>query len=95
MRFGIMAAGGVGGYFGGMLSHAGEDVRFIARGAHLEALRKEGLRVECAVPSPFHSIDVFATDNPAEAGPCDVILYCVKTVANDTVIPAIAPMVGT
>lgn len=94
MRFGIMAAGGVGGYFGGMLARAGGDVRFIARGAHLEALRSGGLRVECAVPDSFRAESVFATDDPAEAGPCDVILYCVKTMANDTVIPAIAPMVG-
>ena len=46
MRFGIMATGGVGGYFGAMLARGGKDVAFIARGAHLEALRKDGLRVE-------------------------------------------------
>ena len=94
MRFGIMATGGVGGYFGGMLARAAEEVRFIARGAHLEAILSGGLRVECAAPEPFTVEDAFATDDPAEAGLCDVILYCVKTIANEAVIPAIAPMVG-
>ncbi len=94
MRFGIMATGGVGGYFGGMIARAGGDVRFIARGEHLEAIGKRGLRVDCAVPEPFTAEGVFATGDPAEAGPCDVILYAVKTTANDEAIPAIAPMVG-
>jgi 2-dehydropantoate 2-reductase len=94
MRFGIMATGGVGGYFGGMLSRAGEEVRFIARGHHLNAIRGHGLRIESVVPGDFTVKNVFASDDPAEAGPCDVILYCVKTVANDSVIPDIAPMVG-
>lgn len=94
MRFGIMAAGGVGGYFGGLLHKAGKDVRFIARGAHLEAIRKNGLRVDCAEPGDFTAEDVFITDSPAEAGPCDVIFFCTKTTSNDESIPAIAPMVG-
>jgi len=94
LRFGIMATGGVGGYFGGLLSRAGEDIRFIARGKHLEAIRSYGLRIE-SVDSEFFKLEkVFATDNPNEAGPCDIILYCVKTVANEKTIPAIAPMVG-
>ncbi len=94
MRFGMMAAGGVGGYFGGMIHRAGGDVRFIARGEHLKAIRERGLRVDCAAPEPFTTEGVFATDDPAEAGPCDVIFYAVKTIANDAAIPAIAPMVG-
>lgn len=94
MRFGIMATGGVGGYFGGMLARAGEDVRFIARGPHLEAIRKNGLQVDSVDPGEFRVNNVFAVDEPAKAGRCDVILYCVKTVVNDSVIPAIAPMVG-
>lgn len=94
MRFGMMATGGVGAYFGGMIARAGGDVRFIARGEHLEAICKRGLRVLCAEPEPFTVEGVFATDDPAEAGPCDVIFYAVKTTANDEAIPAIAPMVG-
>jgi 2-dehydropantoate 2-reductase len=94
MRFGMMATGGVGGYFGGMIARAGGDVRFIARGEHLEAIRTKGLRVDCAEPKPFTVEGVFATDDPAEAGPCDVIFYAVKTTANDAGIAAIEPMMG-
>lgn len=93
MRFGIMATGGVGGYFGAMLARGGKDVAFIARGAHLEAMRKEGLRVESVTPGEFSVRDGVFTDSPAEAGVCDVILYCVKTTADDAAVPAIAPMV--
>ena len=46
MRIAVMAAGGVGGYFGGRMAAAGHDVSFIARGAHLDALRRDGLRIE-------------------------------------------------
>ena len=94
MRFGIMATGGVGGYFGAMLARGGKDVAFIARGEHLEAMRKEGLRVESVVPGTFSVRDGVFTDSPAEAGVCDVILYCVKTTADGVAVPAIAPMVG-
>ncbi|MEE9275088.1 MAG: 2-dehydropantoate 2-reductase [bacterium] len=94
MRFGIMAAGGVGGYFGGMLARAGEDVRFIARGAHLEAIREGGLRVESVEPGAFTVTEGVFTQDPAEAGVCDVVLFCVKTTANEAAIPAIAPMMG-
>ena len=94
MRFGIMATGGVGGYFGAMLARGGKEVAFIARGAHLESMRKDGLRVESVAPGAFSVRDGVFTDSPAEAGVCDVILYCVKTTANVVAIPAIAPMVG-
>ncbi len=94
MRFGVMAAGGVGGYFGALLARSGKEVVFIARGPHLEAMRKGGLRVESAAPGDFVWREGMFTDSPAEAGACDVILYCVKTTANPAAIPAIAPMVG-
>ena len=94
MRFGIMATGGVGGYFGAMLARSGKDVAFIARGAHLEALRRDGLRVESVAHGEFSAREGIFTDSPAEVSVCDVILYCVKTTANDVGVPAIAPMVG-
>ena len=94
MRFGIMATGGVGGYFGAMLARGGKDVAFIARGVHLEAIRKDGLRVESVASGEFSVREGIFTDSPAEAGVCDVILYCVKTTADDAAVPAIAPMVG-
>ena len=94
MRFGIMATGGVGGYFGGLLARAGKEVCFIARGKHLETLQSEGLRVDSLQPGPFTVKKALFTDDPAKAGHCDVILFCVKTPANPLAIPAIDPMVG-
>ena len=94
MRFGIIGTGGVGGYFGGLLARAGLPVCFIARGRHLEALKEHGLVVESVEPGAFNVTDALFTDDAEEAGPCDVILYCVKTPSNDTAIPFIRPMMG-
>lgn len=94
MRFGVMGTGAVGGYFGGLLARAGTEVCFIARGDHLKALKKNGLRVESIEPGDFTVKDALFTDDPSEAGVCDVVLFCVKTVANVVAIPAIRPMVG-
>ena len=94
MRFGVMGTGGVGGYFGGLLARAGAPVCFIARGPHLRALQERGLTVDSVEPGAFHVRQALFTDEPEEAGPCDVILYCVKTTANRTAIPFMRPMVG-
>lgn len=77
MRIVIFGAGGVGGYFGGRLAQAGEDVVFIARGEHLQALRTKGLRVD-SLKGDFVLQSVKATDNPAEVGEVDVVLVGVK-----------------
>ncbi|HET9794266.1 MAG TPA: 2-dehydropantoate 2-reductase, partial [Thermoanaerobaculia bacterium] len=77
MRFAVFGAGGVGGYFGGRLAEAGEDVTFIARGAHLEAIRKDGLTVE-SVAGDFRVSPAKATEDPASIGPVDAVLVCVK-----------------
>jgi 2-dehydropantoate 2-reductase len=82
MRIAVLGAGGVGGYYGGRLALAGYDVHLIARGAHLNALRANGLRVH-SVRGDFQ-VAVPATDDPAEIGPCDVVLFCVK--AYDTAL---------
>lgn len=76
MRIGIMAAGAVGGYLGGRLAAAGNDVVFFARGAHLDALRTRGLTVE----SPLGNLRlaVNATDNPSDVDPVDVVIFAVK-----------------
>ena len=76
MRVAVYGPGGVGGYFGGRLAQAGADVRLIARGAHLAALREHGLRVR-SVAGDF-SVEVLATDDPTEIGQCDYVLFCVK-----------------
>lgn len=94
MRFGIMGTGGVGGYFGGLLARAGLPVCFIARGRHLAALKEHGLAVDSVEPGAFNVRDALFTDDAAEAGPCDVILYCVKTPANDDAISFMRPLIG-
>ncbi|HYH22271.1 MAG TPA: 2-dehydropantoate 2-reductase [Azospirillum sp.] len=77
MRIAVMGSGGVGGYFGARLSAAGADVVFLARGRHLAAIRENGLRIESAA-GDLHLTDVRATDDPAQAGPADVVMFCVK-----------------
>ena len=67
MRIAIFGSGGVGGYFGGRLAELGEDVIFIARGAHLEAMNRTGLRVD-SIAGNFTLRQVSATDNPKQAG---------------------------
>lgn len=94
IRFGIMGTGGVGGYFGGMLARAGFEVAFVARGPHLEFLRTHGLVIQSVVPGVFSVDHALFTANPKEVGPCDVVLFCVKTPSNHVAIPSIAPMVG-
>ena len=81
MRIAVYGAGGVGGYFGGRLAQAGADVHLIARGAHLQALREQGLRVR-SVTGDFE-VRAAATDDPAEVGSCDFVLFCVKTFDTD------------
>ena len=93
MRIAIMGSGGTGGYFGGLLARAGEEVTFIARGAHLEALRMRGLRVKSRLAGEF-TLSVRATDTANEVGPVDLILFCVKTYDTDTAAESIRPLIG-
>ena len=91
MRIAVYGAGGVGGYFGGRLARAGAEVHFIARGAHLQALREHGLTVR-SVKGDF-KVQAPATDDPAEVGPCDVVLFCVKTVDTDAAAARLGPLI--
>jgi 2-dehydropantoate 2-reductase len=77
MKIAVYGAGGVGGYYGGRLAVAGHEVHLLARGAHLEAIRANRLTVH-SVRGDF-AVRVPATDNPADVGPCDVVLFCVKS----------------
>jgi 2-dehydropantoate 2-reductase len=88
-----MGSGGVGAYYGGLLARQGNEVTFIARGAHLQALRTNGLQVK-SVHGDFEIVPARATDNPAEVGPVDLILFCVKTYDTDEAAKAIQPVVG-
>ena len=78
MKIAIMGSGAVGGYFGGHLAKVGHDVSFIARGKHLAALKKQGLRVKSDLGN-FHLEAVQATNNPADLGIADVVLFTVKS----------------
>ena len=93
MKIAVFGSGGVGGYFGGRLARSGEEVVFIARGEHLEAIQRRGLRVE-SVDGDFRVRSVQATDNPHEAGVADVILVGVKAWQVPEVGIAMQPMVG-
>ncbi len=93
MRIAIMGAGGTGGYFGGLLARAGEDVTFIARGAHLEAMRTRGLTVKSARSGDF-TIPVQATDDPKGMAPVDLVLFCVKTYDTESAARLIRPIAG-
>lgn len=93
MRIAIMGTGGVGGYYGGLLSQKGQEVMFIARGAHLQAMREKGLQVK-SVHGDFLVSPAKATDDPWEVGPVDLILFCTKTYHTDIAAQAIKPMVG-
>ena len=93
MRIAVMGSGGTGGYFGGLLARAGEEVIFVARGAHLEALRMRGLTVKSRLAGEF-TLPVRATDSPNEVGPVDLILFCVKTYDTDSAAESIRPLLG-
>lgn len=93
MRIVVMGTGGVGGYFGGLLARAGEDVTFIARGAHLRAIREKGLGVQ-SVHGDFTIVPAHATDDPADIGPADLILLTTKTYQIDEAVQALRPLIG-
>lgn len=92
MRIAIMGSGALGGYFGARLVQGGADVHFIARGQHLQAMRREGLRIEG--PEPLHVRAVQATDDPREIGAVDVVMLCVKLWDTQSAIEQIRTMVG-
>ena len=93
MRFAIFGVGAVGGYFGGRLAQAGEDVVFIARGQHLAALRSNGLRVD-SINGDFVLPTVTATADPAQIGAVDVVLVGVKTWQVAEAAESIRPLLG-
>ncbi len=93
MRIAIMAAGAVGAYFGARMAAAGHDVFFIARGAHLEAIRKNGLKVE-SVHGDLHLPAPNATDDPRDVGPVDVVLFAVKLWDTEKAAEQMLPLLG-
>ena len=90
MRVAVMGSGGLGGYFGALLARGGTDVSFIARGVHLDAMRREGLRIDG--PDPFLLEDVHVTDDPGELGPVDVVMVCVKLWDTEAALKRLRPL---
>ena len=93
MRIAIVGSGGVGGYFGGRLAAAGSDVTFLARGAHLDAMRKRGLRIT-SPKGDLHLLHVSAESDPAAVGPVDVAFFAVKLYDTDGALAMLPPLVG-
>lgn len=92
MKIAIIGAGAVGGYYGALLSQAGADVSFVARGAHRDAIRANGLRI-IGVQGDF-TVKVVAEDDPARIGPVDVVILAVKTYDNLSAFPLLMPLLG-
>jgi 2-dehydropantoate 2-reductase len=93
MRIAVIGAGGIGGPYGASLAKAGADVTFVARGAHLAAMRENGLRIE-GDRGETHIRPAHATDNIAEIGIVDVVLCCVKLWDLEDVAEQIRPIVA-
>ena len=94
MRIVVMGTGGVGGYFGARLAQAGHEVAFVARGRQLAALRARGLRVQSQL-GDVHLPNVEVTDEPAEIGPVDLVLFTVKLWDTLEAAEAVKPLLGT
>jgi 2-dehydropantoate 2-reductase len=93
MKIAAMAAGAVGSYFGGRMQAAGHDVAYIARRAHLDALRKDGLKIQ-STHGDLHLPKVNATPDPTEVGPVDIVFFAVKLWDTETAAELARPLVG-
>jgi len=93
MRFAILGSGAVGGYFGARLARAGQDVTFIARGAHRDAIREHGLEVRSATLGDF-VVRAPAESDTTRVGPVDVVIVAVKAYDNDTAFAMIPALLG-
>lgn len=94
MKIAVMGSGGVGGFYGGRLAHVGCDVTFVARGAHLAAMREHGLLIENATQGNIHVERVKVTEDPASIGPVDLVLIAVKLWDTEAAARAVKPIVG-
>ena len=90
----MYGAGGVGAFFGALLAHAGNDVQFVARGAPLEAMRRDGLHIRSALIGDVHVTNVQVHERAAAASPADLVLVCVKTHQTASIIHDLAGAVG-
>jgi len=93
MRFAIVGSGAVGGYFGAKLARSGQTVTFIARGAHLTAIRERGLQIQSAMLGDF-TVHAPADDDATRVGPVDVVLFTVKAYDNTNALKLLPPLMG-
>lgn len=93
MKIMILGTGGVGGYYGGLLAQRGNEVIFIARGQHLEAIRRDGLQIK-SIHGDFKIFPAQAAGEPRLAGPVDLVLFSVKTYDTEQAAQALAPALG-
>ena len=93
MRFAILGSGAVGGYYGAKLAQAGHHVTFIARGAHLAAIRERGLQIKSPMLGDF-TVTAGGEEDTRNVGPVDVVIVAVKAYDNETALPMIPPMIG-
>lgn len=93
MRFAILGSGAVGGYFGAKLALSGQEVIFIARGAHLDAIRAQGLRIQSAKLGDFMT-KAAAESDTSKVGPVDVVIVAVKAYDNATALPMLQPLIS-
>jgi 2-dehydropantoate 2-reductase len=94
MRIVVMGSGGTGGYFGAKLARAGEDVTFVARGAHLDAIRARGLTVKSAADGEW-TVRATAVERLDGQPPADLVLFCVKSFDTETAAQAVRPVLGS
>jgi len=93
MRIAVIGAGGIGAIYGASLAKAGADVTFVARGAHLAAMRERGLKIE-GDRGEMHISPAQATDDPSDIGPVDIVLFCVKLWDVESAGATIRPLIG-
>ena len=93
MKFAILGSGAVGGYYGAKLARAGHDVTFVARGAHLAAIRDRGLEIRSPALGDF-VVRAAAEEDTSRVDGVDVVMLAVKAYDNATALPVIAPMLG-
>lgn len=93
VKIAILGSGAVGGYYGAKLARAGHDVTFIARGAHLHAIRERGLEIRSPMLGDF-TVQAGAEEDTVAVGPVDLVIVAVKAYDNVTALPMIRPMLG-
>src|SRR5829696_4085797 len=93
MKIAILGSGAVGGYYGARLARSGHEVVFVARGAHLAAIRERGLEIRSAVLGDFVA-RARAEEDTARIGPVDLVIVAVKAYDNPTALPLLRPLLG-